>query len=47
MKQVIFKADVEDIDRVDAKVDRLLAAHGLDSEAVDREIYIAGRQPDC
>ena len=43
MKHLIFKADAEDFERIDAKLDRLLERHGFDVEQVDREIDIAER----
>ena len=43
MKHLIFKADAEDIERLDAKLDRLLEKHGFDVKQVEREINIAER----
>jgi hypothetical protein len=43
MKHLIFKADAEDIERLDAKIDRLLEKHGFDPKQVDREIDIVER----
>ena len=43
MKHVIFKADAEDFERLDAKLDRLLSRHGFDVEQVDREIDMEER----
>jgi hypothetical protein len=47
MKHLIFKADAEDIERLDAKLDRLLEHHGFDVKQVEREINIVERgKPD-
>lgn len=43
MKHLIFKADAEDLERLDAKIDRLLEAHGFDVKQVDREINLVER----
>lgn len=43
MKHLIFKADAEDMERLDAKFDRLLEHAGFDLKQVDREIDIVER----
>ena len=43
MKHLIFKADAEDVERLDAKLDRLLEKHGFDVKQVDREINLVER----
>ncbi len=37
LKHVIFKADAADLERVDAKLDRLLQERGIDPAAVEEE----------
>ena len=37
MKHVLFKADAEDTERIEAKLDALLRARGVDPDAVDAE----------
>lgn len=47
MKHLIFKADAEDFERMDAKLDRLLEHAGFDVKQVEREINIVERgRPD-
>ena len=43
MKHLIFKADAEDFERIDAKLDRLLEKHGFDVKQVEREINMVER----
>ena len=38
MKHLIFKADAEDLERLDAKLDRLLRERGIDPAAVEAEL---------
>lgn len=37
MKHLLFKADAEDIEKLDRKIDALLAHAGLDAQAIERE----------
>ena len=38
MKHLIFRADAEDTERIEAKINRLLVKQGIDPKAIDREI---------
>lgn len=38
MKHLIFKADAEDMERLEAKVDRLLREQGVEPSVVEREL---------
>ncbi|HVV86401.1 MAG TPA: DUF6766 family protein [Kofleriaceae bacterium] len=45
MKNLIFRAETEDLERIEAKVDRLMATQGLDPVRVDHEVRQAQAHP--